>query len=241
MAERESSVATPASGPANPIDLVDLLGNFREVRGQADRVILLVHGGLELRHDPSPGSVKGLQFLAAQIVTAVIRHHAHFVQGHEMWQGVPLFYGPGNLLFDVAVSGRPGRYWGLVRTLEIAADNTCSLRLQPVSDCEQEPVVAPLKGEHQVRALYELALFSEILRDPDALALVWDRALEQGRDFYLGWLVLRSLCLSRGFGRLGLRQFARLSLLTARVWKCLFVCEAHWQAVVEMLSGESRR
>lgn len=240
VAEREFADATPQRAGANPLDLIDLMRDLRAAKAQADHVLLIIHGGLELSHYPSPRSVKLLRFLAEQGVTAVLRHHAHVVQGWENWQGVPVFYGLGNLLFDGSFPEDPGWYWGLAVTLEIAADNTCSIRLHPVSNCEQKPILAPLEGERQARALSELARFSEILRDPVALAQAWDRTLDRWRDFYLGWLVFRSAFLRRVFGRLALMRFVRPAPLNSRVWKNFLLCDAHREAVSEILRRETR-
>lgn len=237
-AEKEFNDAAPHRPGANPLDLMDLLRDVRQARLKADHLILIIHGGLELTHCPSPESVKILRFLAEQNVTAIIRHHAHYVQGYEVWQGVPIFYGLGNMLFDVDPPMAPDWYEGLLVRLHIAPGNSCRAECIPIRQCDPMPCVAPLEGEAKAQAHRNLAANSALLTDPDALALAWEEAIRPMRETYYGKLLLPARVVRSLAWRLGLAKYIRPSQRSALLWRNLLRCDTHREALVDLLSRD---
>src|SRR5690606_35069301 len=67
---------------------------------QADKIMVIVHGGNETYELPSPRFKETLRFFADSGADMVIAHHTHCVSGYETYNGVPIFYGLGNFIFD---------------------------------------------------------------------------------------------------------------------------------------------
>ncbi len=240
VAEQEFANATTTQAGANPLELIDLLHDLRLARDQAGAVILIVHGGLEMVHVPSPQSVKVLRFLAEQGVAAVLRHHAHVIQGYEVWKGVPIFYGVGNLLFDLEGRMPDAWYQGLLVTLRIAPDNTCRFDLHPVRQCDGTLSVRLLEGEARANALLDIERYSALLADAAALALAWAEAIRPMREHYFGLLGVPFWNLRRALVRLKLLRHFHPSLPVAMCWENLLRCDTHREVLLDLLKAERR-
>jgi len=96
-----SYVATRSKAGAAACEEERLRGAVRDLRGQVDIVIVMVHGGYEYEAAPS-GQVRSLSRAASEEgATLVINHHPHVVGGVELDPFVA--WTLGNLLFDQTV------------------------------------------------------------------------------------------------------------------------------------------
>ena len=82
---------------------------------QSEFTIVLVHGGVQGCHFPSPEAIRVSRRLASLGVGAVVWSHAHTVQGIENHMGCFIAYGLGNVFFcplrgDPAEPSFPGDY-----------------------------------------------------------------------------------------------------------------------------------
>ncbi len=99
-AEHEFTIATEKKAGANPFDALYSFEHISRLRGDADYVIVLYHGGKEHYRYPSPY----LQKLCRRLIDAgadlVICQHSHCVGCEEKWKSGTIVYGQGNFLFD---------------------------------------------------------------------------------------------------------------------------------------------
>ncbi len=89
---------TPGIAVLNEANLVEAMQRAR--RHHPDILVALPHWGPE--YDPTPNVWQrafARQFVE-QGATVVVGNHAHVVQGMEVLDGVPVFYGLGNFMFD---------------------------------------------------------------------------------------------------------------------------------------------
>ena len=100
IAENEWCNANETHGGANPMNIIANTRSINEAKKLADIVILIIHGGHELYHFPSPRMVDQYRFYAEQGASVIVSHHSHYISGYEIFNGVPIFYGLGNFLFD---------------------------------------------------------------------------------------------------------------------------------------------
>ena len=235
VAEQEFSNALSTRAGANPLDLISLLTDLQKARNQADHIILIIHGGLEFTHIPSPQSVRLLRFLAEQDVTAVIRHHSHFVQGYEVWKGVPIFYGLGNMLFDSETPMQEGWYEGLIVKLCISSENTCFFELYPIRQCKETPSVKLLEGEERDLAINNIKEYSNMLADEDELIRAWEEVLKTLSDDYFSMLIISSYTLRRIVGRFGLMKFFKPGERSALFLENFLRCETHREVLLDIL------
>jgi poly-gamma-glutamate synthesis protein (capsule biosynthesis protein) len=96
IGEIEFSSAGPGRGGANPMDLIDNFHQIQNAKRNADHVIVIIHGGHEYYHYPSPQTLKRYRFYAESGASVVIAHHTHCIGGYEVYKGVPIFYSLGN-------------------------------------------------------------------------------------------------------------------------------------------------
>ena len=103
MADTEFSIAGDNSYGANPLDLINYVGTVSRLRGESDKLVVLIHGGAEHYPYPSPRMQKMSRFMVDQGANAVFWQHSHIPGCLEHYHGAPIVYGQGNLIAD-----RPG-------------------------------------------------------------------------------------------------------------------------------------
>jgi poly-gamma-glutamate capsule biosynthesis protein CapA/YwtB (metallophosphatase superfamily) len=93
-------------------------GLIATARAQADLVIVGVHWGTERQTVPNPYQVQLGRALVDEGADIVWGHHAHVLQGAEIYRGKPILYSMGNL-----ISPLPGET-GLVRLSYVVGQKT---------------------------------------------------------------------------------------------------------------------
>ena len=239
VAENEFANATDGRGGANPFDLINLLRDIEKAKEQASHIILVIHGGLEHTHYPSPRSVKRLRFLAEQGVTAIIRHHPHCLQGYEVWSGVPIFYSLGNFLFDSPPKSRDHSFYGVLVRLAIDTSDKCTFVIHPFQQCKHGPKVQLLQGNQKQVVLARLRHYSEALAKKETLQATWRRTLERRKNKYYGLLGLNNDIGLRLLRKLGLLSLVRPAQGKGLLWQNLLRCEAHREALIDILERDT--
>jgi poly-gamma-glutamate capsule biosynthesis protein CapA/YwtB (metallophosphatase superfamily) len=236
MAEKEFSYAKPGSGGANPFDVIAAAESIYEARKQADHVLLIIHGGLESVHYPSPESVRILRFLADQGPTAIIRHHPHQVQGHEVWKGVPIFYSLGNFLFDwnTPINDK-GWYEGIIVELTITESDDCYFEIHPFNQCSDDSVIEMLVGAYREQFMIRYHEWSAIIEDAFALQGEWNKLVETRKRDYFGLLVLPHNFLLRVVRKIGLLPFIRPTRIKRLFLENFLRCDAHREVLLNIL------
>lgn len=98
--EHEFSIAEEGHGGSNPLNPITQYYSIKEVRGWADYVIVIVHGGTEHYQLPSPRMQETYRFFIEAGADVVVNHHQHCTSGFEVYKEKPIFYGLGNFLYD---------------------------------------------------------------------------------------------------------------------------------------------
>ena len=118
MADYEFSIAGKNSWGANPLDIIDITQSIREYRKKLDHIIILLHGGKEYYHYPSPKLQKMCRFLIKEGVDAIICQHSHCPGSYEIFDGKPIIYGQGNLIFERIRRNNESQFNGFLVQLE---------------------------------------------------------------------------------------------------------------------------
>ena len=138
--EHEFSIATETSAGSNPLNLVQQYYALREAKAQADRILVIVHGGHEHFQLPSPRMVETYRFFIDAGADAVVNHHQHCYSGYEVYHEKPIFYGLGNFCFD-----NPAKHSGIWTEgymVSIDFSSTIpSFKIHPYKQCAEEPRV----------------------------------------------------------------------------------------------------
>jgi poly-gamma-glutamate synthesis protein (capsule biosynthesis protein) len=77
-----------------------ILEDIKNIRNSVDLVILSLHWGYEYIPFPSPEQVEIGRKLIDCGADVILGHHAHVIQGYEIYKGRPIIYGFGNFIFD---------------------------------------------------------------------------------------------------------------------------------------------
>lgn len=184
ITENEWSIADANHGGANPIDIVANTRTLHVAKQVADIVILIVHGGYELYHYPSPRMVDLYHYYAEEGASLVISHHSHCISGYEIYNGVPIFYGLGNFLFD-SLSGFDGWYKGVLLNIQINSKKEILWKLLPYHQCNGGLQVDLLDVNMKKNVENEILAINEIISDPQKLKSKYNDLILKQEDFFL--------------------------------------------------------
>lgn len=100
VCEHEFSFATENHGGANAYDLIDVYNMINEAKTAADRIVVIVHGGVEHFQYPTIRMKKFYRHFIDLGADVIVNHHQHCMSGFEIYNNSPIFYGIGNFYFD---------------------------------------------------------------------------------------------------------------------------------------------
>ena len=121
VCEHEYTYALENREGARPFDEFETMEDIREAKRNADRVIVIYHGGKERCRYPSPRLLKACREMVRCGADVVLCQHSHCIGCFETFEGGHILYGQGNFHF-------PGYFkeemWneGLVACLDIDKD-----------------------------------------------------------------------------------------------------------------------
>lgn len=118
FAEREFNLSDDGQAGAAILDPLRVAPLLLAERPLADALIICVHGGNEYFPYPRPGLRQICQFLIDLGADAVIGHHPHVPGPYEIYQGKPIVYSLGNLIFATK-NPRPGWDEGYFASLHL--------------------------------------------------------------------------------------------------------------------------
>jgi len=230
FAEHEFGTATPTQAGSNPLEPLRNIGQIREAARQADITLVLIHGGNEFLPIPAPRVIETYRAFAEAGASAVIGGHTHCPQGFEIWQGVPIVYSLGNLLFDMDTTGLPneGYNWWTGMSVRIGFDGSRAARLEVLPHhfrpCGE--AVLPLEGDARTRFFDYYNYISGALADPVQVQRCFD-----------AWCLTR---MQKEFAFIGkpfypadwLDRESRMRLLAVRN---IHTCEAHNEVLTHTL------
>lgn len=188
FAENEFSNTNGKEPGANPLSLVDNFNIIRRYRAEADKIIVIVHGGNETYELPSPRFKETLRFFVDSGADAVIAHHTHCVSGYEIYKGVPIFYGLGNFLFDA--SEKSLGYWtiGLAVRFTLLAEST-EFDLVPFYQNRGSDVgIHLMEGVEKEDFLSHLTNLNKIIADDSRLELEFRKFIRSKKKQYLHFM-----------------------------------------------------
>jgi len=198
ITENEWSIASDVHGGANPIDIVANTRTLHTVKQIADVVILIVHGGHERFHFPSPRMVDLHHYYAEEGASLIIGHHSHCISGYEIYNGVPIFYGLGNFLFN-SQNDFEGWYEGILLNIQINSLKEISWNLLPYQQCNGKFQVELLDGNKKQEVEDEIQSINEIIAYPQKLKSKYNDLLLSQEGFILSIFSTSYLFNSRYF------------------------------------------
>lgn len=144
--EHEFSIATDTHGGGNPLDIVDIANDIKNARKNADKVLLIIHGGTEDYQLPTPRMKKTYRFFIDEGADVVINGHQHCYSGFELYNGKLIIYGLGNLCFDSFTTDF-SKLWTNGYMVKLNLSEKDSFELIPYTQCAENPIVDITKNK----------------------------------------------------------------------------------------------
>lgn len=129
--EHEFSIASEDYGGSNPLDLIQMQEDIVEAKKNADFIVLILHGGIELYQLPTPRMKRWYHHFIDLGADAIINHHQHYFSGYEIYKEKPIFYGLGNLNFHRFFPQTNVRLWNYGYAVRLIFGNQITFELIP--------------------------------------------------------------------------------------------------------------
>lgn len=159
--EHEFSIADSTHGGSNPLDLINMQEDIATARKKADYVVLIIHGGIEQYHYPTPRMKRWFRHFVDLGADAVINHHQHCINGYEVYNGKPIFYGLGNFYFPKTQS-RP-ESWQYGYAVRLILDSTIDFELIPYKQTSESITLRDRSEFEKEIELFNLPIADDFL------------------------------------------------------------------------------
>lgn len=130
--EHEYTFATEYRPGANPFDALEIADTIRNIKKNADYVIVLYHGGREYYEYPSPELMRRCRKMASCGADVILCQHSHCIGAYEEYEGSKILYGQGNFILDRYVKAFENHFQTSL-LVELLVDETgISWKLHPL-------------------------------------------------------------------------------------------------------------
>lgn len=217
VCENEFGMATDTKWGSAGYNPRTLLRHIRQVKEQADFVIVCFHGGNEFNPVPSPRTTDRYRMICDMGADAVIAGHTHCPQGYEMYEGKPIVYSMGNFLFRSSEEKEAQTSWHYGYLCMLTIEDGISLQVIPYRFTPAADRISIFTGEDCEKMLAYLDALSAPLQQPEIL-----------EAYFMGWSWLHQWCPSLAdAGQDGYNAAGYFNLIS---------CEAHCDQLRTVLS-----
>lgn len=236
IAENEFSTTHGNYPGANPMNPVSNYYDIRKARSESDLVLVIVHGGHESYNLPSPRIKETLRFFADAGASAIFQHHAHCYSGYEVYNGVPIFYGLGNFLFDK--DHKRNSPWNYGYAVELIVEELLNFKIIPYEQNNDKAGLKLLQGSEKEDFFSQLDKLNLIIQDDELLAREFMNYCNRSKRLYSSFLEPHS---NRILHYLRNRKIipSLLSKYKRSLYLNLIRCESHRDVVMKILKSGS--
>ncbi len=239
MAEHEWSIAGKNSYGANPLDLIDAIGNIQKYSAQYDHLIIIIHGGMEDYPYPTPNMQKVARFFANQGASLVVYQHTHIAGCYEVYNDIPLIYGHGNLIFDKD-GVKDNWHTGFLIKIILKENKKTNFSIIPYKTNVQGNGITKLESDEKAAFIDSLNKRSQKILDEDFVANRFLDQIEKKQNIYL-----RSFKNFTRFFRLFIRVFRLENLILVSNWEkralAYLRCETHQESTIAILEQKDNK
>lgn len=232
--ENEWSTDEFDSCRANGLSEVSMFYSIRKAKMNADKVIVIHHGGHEYFTLPSPRMKRMFRYFVDCGADVVVNHHTHCLSGYELYCDRPIYYSLGNFVFDDPSRRNDVWNYGAALLLDIQPEEV-SHRLIFFEQFNVHPTVAVIERE---RLPFDLDLVNGIIADDERLTVEFQKFIRKRSSLYKVFLEplnsrLYSALFSRGFLPSLWSKKKKMFL------KNLLSCESHREVVQTILKEDA--
>lgn len=232
--EHEYSIAGVNRAGSNPLNPVQQYYAIKEARQNADYVIIIIHGGIEHYHLPSPRMVDTYRFFIDAGADAVINHHQHCFSGYEIYNQKPIFYGLGNFCFDW--SGKRNSIWNEGYLVYLNLGKNITFEIEPYEQCNLSPCIIAKNTTQSHTVEHKIKRLNEIISDPELLNNEYKEFLNKTSKEYDVVQIWSNKYLRALFARGFIPSF--IPKKTLRALQNRIMCESHRERLLHLLNNK---
>ena len=235
FAENEFISAPGGEVGANGLDIIKNYQSITSTKKEHDFVLLMLHGGNEFYHLPSPRMKELYRFFIDIGADAIISYHTHCLSGYEVYKGKPIFYALGNFLYDWP--GKINTDWNYGFLVRLILSEKIDFEIIPHKQNNEAPGIFQLNDEEKKHFDIKISRLNNIIGDDKKLAEAFDVYCNSVRRMYDAFVepnfgnVISSLR-ARGFFPKFIKGRKRRLLLN------ITRCEAHRDVLLNLLSKQ---
>lgn len=154
VCEHEYSYALEDRMGSRPFDPFETMADIRQAKAQADRVIVMYHGGKEHCQYPSPRLIKACREMVNNGADVVLCQHTHCIGCYESYNGAHILYGQGNFHFVKLFENAPYPYWDQLLAVQYDT-KTNEINFVPVVNNENGIELAKGDEKNAVMSAFE--------------------------------------------------------------------------------------
>lgn len=170
VCENEFGMATKNSCGSAGYESRHLLRQIRDEKSKSNFVIVVFHGGNEFNPLPSPDTVERYRLICDMGADAVIGGHTHCPQGYEYYDGKPIVYSMGNLLFKSGTERAETDSWYYGYMCELIIEDKIDIKVIPYKFNKDATYIHVFGGTEKEEMLTYIKKISKIIQDGDELA-----------------------------------------------------------------------
>lgn len=175
--EKEFSIATDNKGGANHLNPIKQYYLIQEAKKEANKIILIVHGGHEYYPLPSMRMKETYRFFIDAGADVVINHHQHCYSGYEVYNSKPIFYGLGNFCFDSDKMRNLSWNEGYMVMLNIGKD--ISFEVIPYVQGNEFPGVHIISKQEKDAFFCNISKLNDIISNDECLVSEWNLFMQK--------------------------------------------------------------
>jgi hypothetical protein len=230
--ENEFSTTSGNFPGANPLNPVNNYSDIKTAKRESDYVIVIVHAGNEDYQLPSPRIKETFHFYAEAGASVILSHHTHCFSGYEIYNGVPVFYGLGNFIFDYP--GIREGDWNYGLAIELVLNDMITFNIIPFEQCNKQVGLKILEGEKEEYVSAKITRLNSVISDDDMLSAEFDKYCESVKKMYFSYIEPHSIMILHHMRNRKLFP-PLLSKRKKRLLLNLIRCESHRDVLIRLL------
>jgi poly-gamma-glutamate synthesis protein (capsule biosynthesis protein) len=233
FAENEFITAPGGEAGANPMDLIKNYQDITNAKKEHDFVLLMLHGGNEFYHLPSPRMKELYRFFIDIGADAIVSYHTHCLSGYELYKGKPIFYALGNFLYDWPE--KVNTDWNFGYLVRFTLTDKVNFEIIPHKQNNGIPGIFHLDQQEKKVFEEKISRLNSIIADDKKLAAAFDAYCNSVKKMYDAFL-------EPGFGNFIASLRARglfpkfITTKKRRLLLNITRCESHRDVLLHLLS-----
>lgn len=226
IAENEWASADIDSAGANGMNLIKDTRAIQQAKKEHDYVFVIIHGGHEYYHLPSPRMQEQYRFYIDQGADLVVGHHPHATSGYEIYNNSPIYYSLGNFLFTKD-SVYDSWYEGLILEIDIHEGKLNHL-VHPIKQAKNKFNLELSENKEKINTLDQIKEINNIISNKNLLNEAWSDLVDSRYNSYLNYWSPTNFIKSKLFNGVKNRlkvNFSNKKSLT--LYSNLIRCESH--------------